>query len=173
MRTLHIANVIASALLLAACTNGSDSIDPKISGGDGADDDPAGEYNESDDCVKIENDEIGAELDLHVGGDTIHVGNWVGKDGEAGEYAGFSYTGAAVFRVKAGGEIYYGSASPWLNPNGTDGSDVKGISNITFCPPDETDAGPGGGGGTPDAGTGTGCNDPDGCDGGTGGPIIP
>jgi hypothetical protein len=182
-----------AALLLAGCVGSGSSTeavtdsprDPGTGGVRAEDVDYDGE-----DCVKIENEQIGQDVTLDVGGIQVSIHSWVSKDGEPGEFRGFSYTSDSgiVFRVKSGGELDYGSTSPWANPHGEGGADVKGVSNVVFCPPppggetpdggtsctNPDGCGGGTGGGAPDAGT-DGCSNPDGCDGGSGGgvPIIP
>jgi hypothetical protein len=179
MRTISTGSLLA-VLLLAGCV-GFGSSSQAVSGSDDDLDPPVAHPEDVDydgeDCVKIENEQIGTDLTLDVGDVQVAVHSWVSKAGEPDEFRGFSYTSDSgiVFRVKAGGELFFGSTSPWENPNGEGGSDVSAVSNVVFCPPP-----PGGGGDSdggvvaqPDAGV-TDCNDPDGCDAGSGGgPVIP
>jgi hypothetical protein len=188
MRTTSLRCFLALALLGGCSDLGSSDQALTEQGDPQAVANPEDVDYDGDDCVKIENEEIGTDLTLDVAGTSVSVHSWVTKTGEPNEYRGFSYSSESeiVYRVKSGGELFYGSARTWANPNGEGGSEVSAVSNIVFCPPDDGGApdggtgtcnnpdgcGGGGGGGAPDAGT-AGCNDPDGCDGGTGGPIIP
>ena len=90
-----------------------------------------------DDC-KIENEDIGVEnLALPLGDVEVIFHDWVTKDGEPGEYVGFSITvnGAEglSYVVKAGGETFAGEETTWMHPNGTGGSSASAISHVDFC----------------------------------------
>jgi hypothetical protein len=116
------------------------------------------DYEGDDECVKIEDEQIGADVVLQVGDIEVAVDGWIEKAGEPDEFRGFTFqaTGDVVFRVKAGGELYYGAESPWTNPNGEGGPEVSAVSNVVFCPPEDGDedgdGGDGGGDDTDDAG---------------------
>ncbi len=92
------------------------------------------------DCVKFEDDEIGVEgITKTVDGVPITLYDWVAKDGEPGEFIGFSFTveGAVFeFSVKCSLDIFEGTEGTWIHPNGTAGPTVNAISNIVFCPGD-------------------------------------
>jgi hypothetical protein len=114
-----------------------------------------------DDC-KIEDEAIGQEgALLTLGEKTVTVHDWVGKDGEPGEFVGFSLTvegGDTIsYVVKAGGETHPSNELTWSHPNGTGGSEVPGISHIDFCPEcEDGDCGGDGDGDGEDAGDGDG-----------------
>lgn len=127
----------------------------------------AGEFDR-DNC-KIEGSDIGVEgLVLDLGRVSVTFDQWVSKDGESGEYVGFSISVSGADRVgyivKASGESYHSEDSTWLHPNGTGGSEAPAISNVDFCenydPNDPLN---------PNYPNDPTCNDPDGCDNGTGG----
>ncbi|MBA3454522.1 MAG: hypothetical protein H0T42_15640, partial [Deltaproteobacteria bacterium] len=90
-----------------------------------------------DGCVKIEGADIGVNgVTVTLGGVSVEFTSWVAKDGEPGEFIGFTLSGSAVFFVKAGNnadDLFEGSGMSWVNPLGTGGPDVKGISNIQIC----------------------------------------
>ncbi len=49
---------------------------------------------------------------------------------------GFTLSTGATFYVKAGNnadDLFEGMGTSWVNPNGTGGNAVKGISNIQIC----------------------------------------
>lgn len=127
----------------------------------------AGEFDR-DDC-KIEGSDIGVEgLVLSLGRISVTFNDWVSKDGETGEYVGFSITVTGADRVgyvvKASGESYHSEDSTWVHPNGTGGSNAPAISNVDFCEnydPNDPNYDPN----DPNSPT---CNDPDGCDGNPG-----
>lgn len=131
-------------------------------------------------CIKIEGGELGrTDLELDVGSGTVRITGWSNKDGEAGEYIGFTYEtdlGGGFLSVKAGGESYRETYDgDWVHPNGTSGPTASGISNVVFCdgaePPGDGDApdpGDGDEGGSPDPcypEDGDGSPDPGGDDG--------
>jgi hypothetical protein len=95
------------------------------------------------DCVKIEGADIGRTITLEVpdadgeGTVSITFTGWVAKDGEDGEFVGFTLDGDATFVVKAGTEQFEGSGDSWTNPNGTGGSAAKGISYVAICTGDD------------------------------------
>ncbi len=101
-------------------------------------------------CVKINGGDLAEKPTLTLDGATVTITDVRLKDDSGGEFIGFTFTstGAPVsFAVKAGGETYAGTSSPWVHPKGTTGPEASAISNVTFCP-----AGAGGddsGGGTP------------------------
>ena len=108
-----------------------------------------------DGCVKIEGADIGLDgVTVTLGGLSVEFTSWLAKDGEPAEFVGFTLSGSAVFFIKAGNNadtLFEGSGTSWVNPNGTGGSAVKGISNIQICeitppppPPEEcgSDANP-------------------------------
>ena len=88
-------------------------------------------------CVKIEGADIGVNgITVTLGGSSVAFTSWITKDGEAGEFVGFTLSGSAVFFIKAGNnadDLFEGSGTSWVNPNGTSGSAAKGISNIQIC----------------------------------------
>ncbi len=90
-----------------------------------------------DGCVKIEGADIGVNgITVTLGGNSVEFTSWITKDGEAGEFVGFTLSGSAVFFIKAGNNadsLFEGSGTSWVNPNGTSGSAAKGISNIQIC----------------------------------------
>ena len=69
-----------------------------------------------------------------VNGVTVTFSNWVEKQDSPGEYVGFDIdVPGLVYSIKANGEIYTGSGTSWMNPNGDSGSQASAISNIDFC----------------------------------------
>jgi len=90
-----------------------------------------------DGCVKIEGADIGVNgITVTLGGVSVEFTSWLTKDGEDGEFVGFTLSGSAVFFIKAGNnadDLFEGSGTSWVNPNGTSGSAAKGISNIQIC----------------------------------------
>ena len=114
------------------------SKDNNLSVGDGeGEGDEQGEDFDRDDC-KIEDGNIGIEnLALPLGDVEVIFHDWVTKDGEPGEYVGFSITvnGAAglSYVVKAGGETFAGEETTWMHPAGTGGPTVSAISHVDFC----------------------------------------
>lgn len=106
-------------------------------------------------CAKIEGEEIGVEdVTLVVAGKVVRFHSWIAKEGEPGEFLGFSWEsdGAVAVRVKAGGETYPATDGGWMHPNAaTDGS-ASAVSNVEACDPDAPDDGDGNDddGGNPD-----------------------
>lgn len=99
---------------------------------------------EEGECKKIEGSDIGAnDLKVDLGSTTITITSWTSKEKEDGEsedpdeYVGFTLDTDVCFVVKAGGDCFTGSGTSWSHPFGTSGPDAKGISNVTFCPPDD------------------------------------
>lgn len=105
----------------------------------------AGESDEADDGAeldrddcKIEDADIGVEdLVLTVGDIEVTFFDWIQKDGEPGEYVGFSVAISGAdslsYVVKAGGERFESDADSWLHPNGTGGPEASAISHVDFC----------------------------------------
>lgn len=90
-----------------------------------------------DDC-KIEDGDIGVEeLTLPLGDIEVTFYDWIEKDGESGEYVGFSMeiigADGLSYMVKAGGERFQGDGLSWLHPHGTGGPEVSAISHVDFC----------------------------------------
>lgn len=95
-------------------------------------------------CVKIEGSQIGqAPQTLSFSGITLTITGWTDKDGQPGEQVGFTFTSSApvLYAVKASTRTFADSATSWVHPEGTSGPAANGISNITFCPGEETDGG--------------------------------
>ncbi len=115
------------------------------------------------DCTKLEGGQLGDDLEIVVGGETVEVSGWRNKDGE-GEYIGFDVEGDVIVVVKAGTDLYEAGEGEWTHPAGTSGPSAKGISFVAFCEPptDEPECrpvdggGPGSGGGEPGSGGGDG-----------------
>ncbi len=88
-----------------------------------------------EECEKIEGAQIGQNVQLTLGSQTVQFGNWVEKTGE-NEYVGFSLTvsgGTVRYVVKAGTTTYADTDLSWLHPAGTSGPNANGISNVTVC----------------------------------------
>jgi hypothetical protein len=125
-------------------------------------------------ACKLENAQIGqVGVTIDLGSTRVVIDSWVRKDGEPGEYVGFTFhttSGAGVrYVVKAGGERYPAEATTWMHPRGTGGPEVSAISNVDFCEScDDPDGCDGEGGEGGDGEGGASCPDPDGCDPGTG-----
>lgn len=105
-------------------------------------------------CIKIEDEDLGrTDRTLEVGSGTVRITGWRTKDGEDGEYIGFTYEtdlAGGFLSVKAGLESYREAYDgEWVHPNGTSGPTASAISNVVFCEGDEP---PGGGGDAPDPG---------------------
>ncbi|MDQ3365656.1 MAG: hypothetical protein M3680_09530, partial [Myxococcota bacterium] len=90
-----------------------------------------------DGCVKIEGSAIGqAGVSVTLGTLSVTFESWIAKAGEPNEFVGFTLSTGATFYVKAGSnadDLLEGSGTSWVNPNGTGGPTVKGISNIQIC----------------------------------------
>lgn len=85
-------------------------------------------------CAKIEGAVIGDVGEtVDVDGTAVTYTAWTAKDGEPGEFIGFTISPPAFFSVKSGQDIHTGSGTVFLNPNGTSGPTVKGISNVVLC----------------------------------------
>jgi hypothetical protein len=146
-------------LLVTGCFSLSDS-QSRLEGGD-----------ELGGACKIEGGDIGAEgVVVRLGSRSVTFHDWIGKDGEPGEYVGFSIslsgTASVGYVVKAGGELHASSDPTWLHPQGpAGGARAPGISNVDLC--EQCDDGSCDGGG--DEGGGDECQDADGCPGGDGG----
>lgn len=143
MRLLGIAAV---ASLLAGCGNAS-VLSIAASNDDGADDG----LEHAGACAKIEGSQIGVEnLTIEVGSKLLTFHSWELKEGEAGEYIGFSWsqTGSLSVRVKAGTDVFDAQGGSWANAD----ADEHAISNVEGCDPD--DPGAGDGEGDPDDGDG-------------------
>lgn len=82
-------------------------------------------------CVRLEN-AIGQLGSFGL----VTLTGWSTKTDEPSALDGFSFTSDVPvgFAVKCGTETFYGTSSPWANPNGDSGPTVSAISNITFCP---------------------------------------
>jgi hypothetical protein len=172
---------VVSLLLAAACTvtgdpgtiqdrAGPDTGEDEGDGGDGGgddegkddeDDDEGKGDGDRDDC-KVEGEDIGSDVALELGSVVVTFGHWIAKADSPGEYVGFTIAlegaDAITYRVKAGGEVFEGTAPTWVHPAGTSGPEAKGISNVDMCEDDED-----GDGGDGDDGDGDG--DDDGGDG--------
>lgn len=86
-------------------------------------------------CVKIDGADIGRDnLQIDLGSETVTIMSWIQKDGEVGEYVGFTLDTNVCFDVKAGNGCFTDEGSSWTHPEGTSGPDAKAISNVTFCP---------------------------------------
>lgn len=102
-----------------------------------------------DGCVKTEGGDLGALGTFTVGEAMIEVTGWTSKDGEPGEYIGFTFTASAshYISIKAGGETYVADSASgeWTHPAGTSGPEASAISNIVFCedPPSDEPHHPG------------------------------
>ena len=147
MRLLGIA---AFASLLAGCGNASVLSTAASSDHSGPDDALEG----GGACAKIEGSQIGLEnLTIEVGSKLLTFHSWELKEGEAGEYIGFSWaqTGALSVRVKAGTDVFDAQGGSWANAD----ADEHAISNVEGCDPDDgegegDDPDDGDGGGNPD-----------------------
>lgn len=170
MRTkMSIVSFSLAGLLASGCILGTDATEQREDvegeeGDEGDDDDDEG--GDRDDC-KVEGSAIGqVGASVTVGGTTVVFEAWEPKLDSPGEYVGFTLsTGAMHYVVKTGGELHEASGATWSHPNGYEGPDVPGISNVDFCdpPPDdcyceddeggEDDGGGDDGGGDDDGGT--------------------
>lgn len=92
--------------------------------------------------------QIGARV--HVGDELVAFEDWIAKADSQGEYVGFLLSANAEgvsYVVKTGGERHAASGITWMHPDGDQGPEVPGISNVDFCedddyPPDEDDPPP-------------------------------
>lgn len=102
-------------------------------------------------CTKLEGNEIGQDgVQASFSGTTVTIDSWRTKDGESGEYIGFTYTATQQvwLSVKCGGDIFQQNGDgSWVNPNGTAGPEAHAISNVVCCPPADGEGGDGAGGG--------------------------
>lgn len=97
-----------------------------------------GQGDTPEDICKIEDEQIGQVGAILVyNGVVITFTEWIPKDGEPNEYVGFTFeaTGPVEYKVKAGQDVFIDNTTTWINPNGTGGPQVKGISHIDVCPP--------------------------------------
>ena len=96
----------------------------------GEDDDDCAPTTDIAEC-KIEGDLIGQEgAQVVVDGQLVTFSNWVLKDGETDEWVGFDIdVDGLTFYVKAGTQVYEGTGTSWLHPDGLTG---MGISNVDF-----------------------------------------
>jgi hypothetical protein len=128
------AALAALSLLAAGCGNDAMLSAAGASNGDGDDG-----MEHAGSCAKIEGADIGVEnLTIEVGGKTLTFHSWVLKNGEAGEYIGFSFaaSGPLSVRVKAGGETYDAEGGTWANPNAATDASASAVSNVEGCDPD-------------------------------------
>src|SRR5688572_28373227 len=94
--------------------------------------------NGPDECPKIEGNDIGTDdVTLEVDGMVVTFVAWQEKEGEDGEYIGFTLDRSATFIVKAGDTCYAETGDSWVHPDGVEGPDASGISNIQVCVVDE------------------------------------
>ena len=165
LNSLLTRSFLVACVFSVGCMMGEDT---GALGGNSTGGEQAGEFDR-DDC-KIEGSDIGVEgLVLDLGRISVTFDQWVAKDGEPGEYVGFSISVSGADRVgyvvKASGETYHSEGGTWVHPNGTGGPDAPGISNVDFCENyDPND---------PINPNDPYCNDPDGCDGNPGDPTDP
>ena len=114
-----------------------DSVGPEQGLSSIEDGEGAGEALDRDDC-KVEDDELGQTgVLISLNGVEIDFEEWIAKDGEPGEYIGFTIAISGAERlpytVKTGTETFEGDSTVWLHPNGTGGSDVSAVSHVDFC----------------------------------------
>lgn len=127
----------ALALLFVGCGNGA-VLSPAGASTDG--DEPAEDLEHTGSCAKIEGANIGVEnLTLEVGGKTLTFHSWVLKNGEAGEFIGFSFaaSGPLSLRVKAGGETYDAEGGTWVHPDAATDPTASAVSNVEGCDPED------------------------------------
>lgn len=87
-----------------------------------------------DGCAKIEGSDIGVVgATLDVDGQTVTFTAWTAKEGDGGDFVGFTISPPSFYSVKSGLDIHTGSGTVFLNPNGTSGPTAKGISNVVLC----------------------------------------
>ncbi|WP_373048380.1 hypothetical protein [Vulgatibacter sp.] len=167
--------LLLGSALLAACGTGEE--DPSSLGSlegaatdggrgngehrqDGEGHTPPGGGAIGEDCIKFEDEEIGAAgLGYDFGGSQITIDSWLEKDDSPGEQIGFAYTVVGDdldIRVKTGGEVWESTlpvgTGSWSHPSGlTAGPEAPAISHIVFCG-DGEDTGAGGSGGEGGAG---------------------
>jgi hypothetical protein len=101
-----------------------------------------------DEC-KVEDGEVGVDdLAVPTPAGEVRIVSWRTKDGEPGEYVGFTLSRRARFTVKAGLDVWTDEGTTWTHPYGYDGPDVNAISHIDFCDDDceDEDGGDGDGG---------------------------
>ena len=127
-------------ILLAGCDIGTDAVVGGVAPDRGINN---GSLPEG--CTKIEGSEIGEPQTLTAGGVTVEITGWISKDGEPGEYVGFTYTadGATDITIKAGQEVFVEDGDgTWIHPSGTFGSEVGAISNVVICEGEEKEEEP-------------------------------
>lgn len=103
-------------------------------------DEPAEDLEHTGSCAKIEGANIGVEnLTIEVGGETLTFHSWVLKNGEAGEFIGFSFaaSGSLSLRVKAGNESYDATGDTWEHPDADTDPTASAVSNVEGCDPDD------------------------------------
>ncbi len=125
MRTIGMA---VAALALAGCGNDFLLTGSGANGGD--------DVFANGACAKIEGAQIGEEnVTLTIGSKSIRFFGWIAKEGEPGEFIGFSIetSGSLVTRVKAGTETYPVDSSSWVNA----AQDGNAVSNVESCDPDD------------------------------------
>jgi hypothetical protein len=73
---------------------------------------------------------------VNVGNGTVTITDVSFKTDESNQVYSLSYTSTVPvgWAVKAGTQTFYGDSSPYLNPYGSCGDDVAGVSNLTLCP---------------------------------------
>jgi hypothetical protein len=126
---------VLAAILLAGCDIGTGSVVGGVASERGVNN---GDLPE--DCTKIEGSDLGSPVTLTAGGVTVEITGWISKDGEPGEYVGFTYTadGPTDITIKAGTEVFVEDGDgTWIHPAGTFGSDAGGISNVVVCEGEE------------------------------------
>jgi hypothetical protein len=87
-------------------------------------------------CVRLDGDDLGKNLTVTIGGTrTITLTGWTLKTEKTDQYVRFSFeaSGPVAYTVKAGTETFSDTVLLWAHPRGLSGSNVKGISDITFC----------------------------------------
>lgn len=126
---MRISSVVCATALVTGCAIESSSSEQEVE-------------ITADGCVKIEGSEIGQQITIEVpdgSGGTVSVTfvGWTQKDGEPNEFVGFTLDADAMFTVKAGQDIFAGSGFSFMNPFGTGGRLVKGISFVEICEAEE------------------------------------
>ncbi len=92
-------------------------------------------------CAKIEGGQIGQPgIAITFSGISVSYTSWIAKDGEAGEFVGFTYRSSEPIcvSIKAGTARFVATEpGHWKHPAGTSGPKAKAISNIVMCVPDD------------------------------------